>query len=73
MEQVWLAHVFYSAPQEEGIPCRALVREGSKVNAGVEIVTGDLLAPKTLPAALEGVSAVVHLAAVFRTSDEEAI
>lgn len=59
--------------QEEGIACRALVRQGKHVPAGVEVKTGDLLIPESLPAALEGVSAVVHLAAVFRTADQDAI
>ena len=59
--------------QEEGIACRALVRQGKEVTTGVEVVSGDLLAPETLKAALQGVSAVVHLAAVFRTPDEDAI
>lgn len=55
---------------EDGIACRALVRAGKDVPAGAERVEGDLLAPETLKASLEGVTAVVHLAAVFRTQDE---
>ncbi len=55
---------------EDGIACRALVRASKDVPGGVERVEGDLLAPETLKASLEGVTAVVHLAAVFRTQDE---
>lgn len=45
-----------------GKPVRALVRPGSAVDhlpTAVEVVRGDLLDPPSLPAALEGVSAVV--------------
>lgn len=56
-----------------GIDCRALVRAGKEVAAGVTAVQGDILDPETLPAALEGVTAVLHLAALFRTADEEAV
>ncbi len=50
-----------------GVDCRALVRPGKEVPAGVTVLEGDILSPDTLPAAVEGVSAVVHLAALFRT------
>ena len=57
----------------DGIDCRALVRAGRQVPAEVARVEGDLLVPESLPAALEGVTAVVHLAAVLRTANEEEI
>jgi UDP-glucose 4-epimerase len=56
-----------------GIDCRALVRAGKEVPAGVTAIEGDILDPESLPAAVEGMSAIVHLAAVFRTTDEDAI
>lgn len=56
-----------------GVDCRALVRAGKEVPAGVTTVEGDILRPDTLPAAVEGVSAIVHLAALFRTPDEDQI
>ncbi|WP_236789328.1 NAD(P)-dependent oxidoreductase [Amycolatopsis sp. GM8] len=54
---------------DAGIECRALVRAGKELPAGVTPVAGDLLDPATLPKAVEGVSAVIHLAAVLRTPD----
>ncbi len=56
-----------------GIECRALVRQGKEVPAGVLRVEGDLFDATALRKAVEGVSAVIHLAAVFRTPDESAI
>ena len=58
---------------EDGVKCRALVRAGKQLPAGVECAEGDLLIPESLKDSLEGVTAVVHLAAVFRTFDEAAI
>ncbi len=52
---------------EAGIECRALVRPGKKIPAGVTAVEGDILRADSLAAAVEGVSAIVHLAALFRT------
>ena len=57
---------------ETGVDCRALVRSGKALPAGVTRVEGDLLNPAALKQAIQGVSAVVHLAAVFRTKDEAA-
>ncbi len=62
----------------KGHEVRMLVRDAAKASAlverGAEPVTGDLFAPDTLPAALEGMDAVVHLAALFRTfTDNEGI
>ncbi|MHA3703283.1 NAD-dependent epimerase/dehydratase family protein [Jatrophihabitans sp. YIM 134969] len=56
-----------------GYTCRALVRGEADLPAGVAAVRGDLAEPASLTAAVEGVDAVVHLAALFRTDDEEAI
>ncbi|UYY80562.1 NAD-dependent epimerase/dehydratase family protein [Arthrobacter sp. YA7-1] len=55
---------------EAGIECRALVRPGKEPPDGVERAEGDILRPESLPAAVEGVTAVIHLAAVFRTRDD---
>jgi nucleoside-diphosphate-sugar epimerase len=56
-----------------GLECRALVRPGKEVPDGVERVEGDLFDAGALQKAVEGVSAIVHLAAVFRTQDEKEI
>ena len=58
---------------EAGIECRGLVRAGKELPTGVTPVEGDILDPASLTAAVEGVSAIVHLAAVFRTSDDDQI
>lgn len=56
-----------------GLECRALVRGDVELPAGVTRVRGDLLDAASLREAVEGVTAVVHLAALFRTGDESAI
>ena len=56
-----------------GIDCRALVRPGKAVPVGATPVEGDLLNADSLKQAMEGVSAIVHLAAVFRTQSEDDI
>lgn len=58
---------------ESGVECRGLVRSGNKLPAGVEAIEGDILDPSSLANALQSVRAIVHLAAVFRTSDEALI
>ncbi|OBI67843.1 NAD(P)-dependent oxidoreductase [Mycobacterium sp. E796] len=58
---------------DDGVDCRALVREGSTVPDGVTPAWGDLLQPESLAPAMENVSAVIHLAAVFRTNDTDLI
>ncbi len=58
---------------DAGYDCRALVRPGRPLPEGVPSVEGDLLDPPTLPEAVEGISAVIHLAAVLRTPDPELI
>lgn len=56
-----------------GLQCRALVRSGKEIPAEVDRIEGDLFDAAVLEKAVEGVSAIVHLAAVFRTQDEEEI
>ena len=58
---------------EDGFECRALVRGDVALPPGATAVRGDLADPDTLRAAVDGVDVVVHLAAVFRTQDEDAI
>ncbi|HBK45476.1 MAG TPA: epimerase [Xanthomonadaceae bacterium] len=58
---------------EAGVDCRALVRGGKEVPAGVTPVEGDLFDPSTLAQAVAGISDVIHLAAVFRTQDTDLI
>ena len=58
---------------EAGGSCRVLVRGGKVVPPGVTAVEGDLLDPASLVPAVVGVSAIIHLAAVFRTPDNDLI
>jgi UDP-glucose 4-epimerase len=58
---------------EAGHAPRALVRRDVELPPGATAVRGDLDDPRSLAPALEGVDAVVHLAALFRTQDEDAI
>jgi nucleoside-diphosphate-sugar epimerase len=58
---------------QDGFTCRALVRSDAALPSGTTGVRGDLADPDTLRAAVDGVDAVVHLAALFRTQDEAAI
>ncbi|KRB78873.1 epimerase [Sphingomonas sp. Root710] len=55
------------------IDCRALVRAGKELPAGAVPVEGDLLDPASLKSAVEGVTAIVHLAAVLRTPEPQDI
>jgi UDP-glucose 4-epimerase len=57
----------------DAVDCRALVRPGKEVPAAATSVEGDLLEADSLQQAVEGVSAIVHLAAVFRTQNEDDI
>lgn len=50
-----------------GIECRALVRAGNKPPSGATATLGDVLEPTSLGKAVDGVSAIVHLAALLRT------
>jgi len=56
-----------------GIECRGLVRAGKQLPVSVECVEGDILDLDSLTEAVRGVSAIVHLAAVFRTQDTDLI
>jgi UDP-glucose 4-epimerase len=58
---------------DAGFNCRALVRRSVDLPPSATAVVGDLGDPASLREAVEGVEAVVHLAALFRTSDEDAI
>ena len=58
---------------EAGVDCRALMRGGKEVPAGVAAVEGDILDPASLVQAVEGLSAIIHLAAVLRTQDTDLI
>lgn len=56
-----------------GIDCRALVRSGKEVPEGVTPVEGNLFDPSTLTQAVDGISDVIHLAAVFRSQNNDLI
>lgn len=60
---------------QQGNHVRALVRDPKRAadlcRANVELVTGDLLDPDSLCAAVRGVDAVVHCAAFFRGATNE--
>ena len=58
---------------EAGLDCRALVRPGRAAAPAGTTVAGDILDPASLVEAVTGVSAIVHLAAVFRTPDSDLI
>ena len=58
---------------EAGMDCRALMRDPKQAPAGVTAVEGDLFDADSLARAVSGVSAIVHLAAVFRTPDTDLI
>lgn len=58
---------------EAGLDCRVLVRHEKDVPTGVPAVVGDLFDPVALAEAVQGVSDIIHLAAVFRTPDTELI
>lgn len=62
----------------KGYNVSILVRDAAKASAlaglGAKVITGDLFDPNTLPPAVAGIDAVVHLAALFRTfNDDEGI
>ncbi|MBZ8132984.1 NAD(P)-dependent oxidoreductase [Afifella sp. IM 167] len=58
---------------EAGEDCRALMRTGKQGPAHATAVQGDLFDPASLADAVAGVAAIIHLAAVFRTSDADLI
>jgi nucleoside-diphosphate-sugar epimerase len=61
----------------KGYDVRILVRDAAKISVlvglGAKVVIGDLYDTGTLPSAVEGMDAVIHLAALFRTFDNEGI
>lgn len=57
---------------EAGYECVALLRS-NQVPPGARAVQGSLFEPAQLDKALQGVSAIVHLAAVFRSTDTDLI
>jgi len=65
------AHVVHELRARE-IPVRALVRDrsrGARLTAwGAELVEGDVTDPDSLPAAIAGVDAVIHLASIIKGS-----
>ena len=56
-----------------GVDCLGLIRPGKTVPAGVTAVEGELFDAASLEKAVTGISALVHLAAVFRTQDQDLI
>jgi UDP-glucose 4-epimerase len=58
---------------DAGHDCRTMVRGGKSVPLGTQAVEADLFDPASLARAVEGVTAIIHLAAVFRTKDEALI
>jgi len=58
---------------DAGWDCRALVRGGKSVPAGVTAIEGDLFDDVSLRQAVTDVSAIIHLAAVFRSQDADLI
>lgn len=58
---------------EAGMDCRALVRAGREVPVRIARVEGDLFDLSTLAEAVDGVTDIIHLAAVFRTQDTDLI
>jgi uncharacterized protein YbjT (DUF2867 family) len=67
-------HVVHALRARE-ISVRALVRDGSRASRlgawGVELVEGDVTDPASLPAALAGVDAVIHLVAIIKGSRDD--
>jgi UDP-glucose 4-epimerase len=58
---------------EAGHACVALVRAGKPVPKRATAAYGDLLDPASLAGAVKGVTAIIHLAAVFRTQDSDLV
>lgn len=56
-----------------GWECNALVRGHNKIATGAIPVNGNLFEAKSLKDAVKDVSAIIHLAAVFRTQDTDLI
>ncbi len=58
---------------DAGFDCRVLTRRDVALPPETTAVRGDLNQPDSLQEAVAGVDGVVHLAALFRTDDEDAI
>lgn len=58
---------------DAGVDCRVLVRSGRPAPAGATGIQADLLDPGSLAQAVEGMTAIIHLAAAFRTADTDLI
>lgn len=58
---------------QSGFECRALIRADLELPPGTTAVRADLDDLGSLRPAVDGVDAVVHLAALFRTADEDAV
>ncbi|ORV82934.1 NAD-dependent epimerase/dehydratase family protein [Mycolicibacterium iranicum] len=58
---------------EDGHECRAIVRRENSVPREVTEVIGDLADAESLASAVNGVDAIIHLAAAFRTTDSDLI
>ncbi|WP_213603796.1 NAD-dependent epimerase/dehydratase family protein [Pseudoxanthomonas japonensis] len=60
---------------QQGHAVRALVRDAARASDlsdnGITLASGDLMQPASLPAAVQGVDAVVHCAAFFRGATPE--
>lgn len=58
----------------KGYDVTILVRDAAQAIPGTRAVVGDLYEPETLPTAVAGMDAIIHLAALFRTfTDNEGI
>jgi nucleoside-diphosphate-sugar epimerase len=64
---------------DAGYKVRILVRNTNEVivnglaEKGAEVFVGDIMRPESLPKAIDGMDAIVHLAAFFRSQDTEKI
>lgn len=58
---------------EAGWDCQVLVRDRKKVPSGATAVEGDMLDAMSLKDSVKNVSAIIHLAAVFRSPDNDLI
>ena len=56
-----------------GLDCCVLVRRRQDAPAGVPALVGNLLQPASLAGVAQGITTVIHLAAMFRTSDTDLI
>ena len=56
---------------DAGHTCRALVRPGKALPAGASAVAGDVLDSTSLRPAVDGGTAIIHLAPLFRNATDE--